>query len=337
MNMPAHEDRGPIVNKHSAAGTIDQLYEPVSNELQQVRDLIAEQLQSSEAAVNTCTHQLAQRRGKMLRPALTLLCGRLLSSLHSKHLEFAAMTELIHMASLLHDDVIDGSDLRRGEPSMNALWGNTAAVLLGDFLLAKAFALGTGSGNQQVMDKIIQTAQSLCEGELTQNLCKDHFDVTETDYLKIIEKKTATLFSCCCGLGALASGASEERTQLLENFGRNLGLAFQISDDLKDLLSNKEIEGKPLRKDIFNGIFTLPVIHWISQKPMNQQQFIEYTKSGYGEDLVRLLKSSGSIQYTVEKAKMFLNDAKDALESFPDSREKDALLSIAENIIFSEN
>jgi octaprenyl-diphosphate synthase len=177
---------------------IQSHYNLIQKELVQVRQVICEQFQSSDDQISSVLEVLSQQQGKMIRPAMVLLCSKLFGGIRQEHIEFSAMVELIHMASLLHDDVIDKAQLRRGQPSANALWGNTAAVLLGDFLLSRAFMLAAASECEGAATLLGQTAQVLCIGELKQNLFKGRFDLNEQDYFQMIEAKTAALFRCSC-------------------------------------------------------------------------------------------------------------------------------------------
>ena len=202
---------------------------------------------------------------------MVLLCGQLVSDLKDVHIDQASIVELIHIASLLHDDVIDKAQLRRGKPSANALWGNTVAVLLGDFLLSRAFTLAAQSQLNGAAAVLGQSTQILCKGEIKQNLFKQRWQLTEQEYFQIIEAKTATLFRCSCHLGALCSGANEQQVDALREFGFHFGLLFQMADDLRDILSSETQEGKTLGTDLRENKLTLSVIHWIHQDPARQE------------------------------------------------------------------
>jgi octaprenyl-diphosphate synthase len=235
---------------------------------------------------------------------------------------------------LLHDDVIDGASLRRGRPSANALWGNTAAVLLGDFLLSRAFTLAADSTCDGAAALLGQTARILCVGELKQNLLKGRFDLTEQDYFQIIEAKTAALFCCSCQLGAIASGVPAEQQENLGQFGHQFGLVFQIADDLRDVLSSEKQEGKTLGTDLLQEKFTLPVIHWINQDSDRKQARIEQIAAlkDPGE-LTKQMRLSGSIDYALEQAQVRVEQAKQSLNPFPASPAKETLLSLVDKVL----
>ena len=310
------------------------LYRPVQSELIQVQERVSEQLSTSDQQLAPVLQMISERQGKMVRPAMVLLCGKLFSDLRPEHIDLAAVTELIHMASLMHDDVIDKAQLRRGQPSANALWGNAAAVLLGDYLLSRAFLLAVDSRCDGVATLLGQTAQTLCTGELKQNLFKGRLDLTEQDYFQMIEAKTAALFRCSCQLGAIASGVSKEQQEIASQFGYQFGLAFQLADDLRDFLSSEKHEGKTLGTDLLQEKFTLPVIYWINQddnqKQMRIEQMAEFKES---EQLTEQMRLSGSIDYALDQAKLRIEQSKQSLKPLPVTDAKEALLGVADRII----
>ena len=309
-------------------------YNLIQTELNQVKDLLLEQLHSTDPQIASVLKTLSEQQGKMVRPAMVLLCGNLFGSIRPDHIEFAAMVELIHMASLLHDDVIDQAQLRRGRPSANAQWSNTTAILLGDFLLSRAFMLAAASRCDGAATLLGRTAQVLCVGELKQNLFKGHLDLEEDDYLRMIEAKTAALFRCSCQLGAIASGASTEQQEISGRFGKHFGLAFQIADDLRDVLFSEKQEGKTLGTDLLQEKFTLPVIHWINQddnqKHMRIEQMAAFKEP---EQLIEQMRHSGSIDYALDQAKLRIEQAKQSLSPLPSTKAKEALLGFADKVV----
>jgi len=309
-------------------------YKPIQTEMLAVRQKIARQYEISDSDLAGVLREISKQQGKMLRPALVLLCGKLISEIRPEHIDFAVIVELIHRASLLHDDVIDKAQLRRGQPSANNLWGNTAAVLLGDFLLSRAFALGASSQLNGIGEILCQTAQALCVGELKQNLLKGSWSLTEHDYFRIIEAKTAALFRCSCELGAMASGASEEQIRALSEFGFQYGLAFQIADDLRDILSTEKQEGKTLGTDLLEKKLTLPVIHWINQNPEEKQVVIEQiTACQNAGELTKQMRQSGSVDYAKKAAKTRSDKARHVLEGFEPTPVAEALAGLAESVV----
>jgi octaprenyl-diphosphate synthase len=313
---------------------IESHYNLIEPELVQVRQVVCEQFQSSDEQISTVLGVLSEQQGKMIRPAMVLLCSKLFGGIRREHIEFSAMVELIHMASLLHDDVIDKAQLRRGQPSANALWGNTAAVLLGDFLLSRAFMLAAASECEGAATLLGQTAQVLCVGELKQNLFKGRFDLNEQDYFQMIEAKTAALFRCSCQLGAMASDAPKDLQEISGQFGYHLGLAFQIADDLRDVLSSEKQEGKTLGTDLLQEKFTLPVIHWINQNRGQKQTRAKRVAALKDPGrLTEQMRLSGSIDYALEQAKLQIEKAKQSLSLLPANPAKEALLLFADNVL----
>lgn len=309
-------------------------YNLIQPELAQVRELLYEQFQCADDEISAILKILSEQQGKMIRPAMVLLCGKLFGEIDAEHIEFSAMVELIHMASLLHDDVIDKAQLRRGQASANALWGNTAAVLLGDFVLSRAFLLAAASKCDGAAALLGQTAQGLCVGELKQNLFKGRFDLNESDYFRMIEAKTATLFSCSCQLGAMGSGASKDCQEMTGQFGGHLGLAFQIVDDLRDVLSSEKQEGKTLGTDFLQEKFTLPVIHWLNHNRSKNKEHAEQILAFKDpRQLTKQMQVSGSIDYALEQAKSEIIQAKQSLDPIPASPAKEALMLFADNVI----
>jgi octaprenyl-diphosphate synthase len=309
-------------------------YNPIQTELRVVQQKIACQYEISDSDLVPVLQEISKQQGKMLRPALVLLCGKLVSEIRSQHIDLAVMVELIHRASLLHDDVIDKAQLRRGQPSANALWGNTVAVLLGDFLLSRAFALSAASQLNGDGAVLCQTAQALCVGELKQNLLKGAWSLTEQDYFQIIEAKTAALFRCSCQLGAMAAGASAEQTRVLSEFGLQYGLAFQIADDLRDILSTEKHEGKTLGTDLLEKKLTLPVIHWINHNQERKSAMIEQiTDCKDAGELTKQMRQSGSIDYAKRAAKTSSDKAINLLEAFDDGPVRDALAAMVDGVV----
>lgn len=313
---------------------LEAVYKPIQSALERVQQKISQQFNTSDPQLSELLSSLSQQQGKLLRPAMVLLCGQLTADISDEHIDYAAMVELIHMASLLHDDVIDQGCLRRGQPSANAIWGNTVAVLLGDYLLSRAFALGTFSNCNGAAEILAQTSQTLCTGELKQNLLKGRWDLSEPDYFSIIEAKTAALFSCSCRLGAIASKTSIQKTETLQDFGHRFGLAFQIADDIRDILSTEDFEGKTLGTDLQEEKLTLPLIHWINHDSERKEACIEQLKTLKDVHyLIEQLKQSGSINYAAEQAQSHMDKAIELMDSFSACPTKDGLLLLANAIV----
>jgi len=311
------------------------LFSPIADDLGRVRERIGDVLTGAVWPVGDYLAQLDLSGGKMLRPALTLLSGQAVGPLKTDHIELAAIVEMIHLASLLHDDVIDQARTRRGQTSANVLWGNTQAVLLGDYILSRAFAMAAALNLPSAAEVMCQTAEAICTGEIRQNLRKGDRDLSESEYLTIIEAKTASLFGGCCYLGALAGCAEPSVCQSTRQYGMALGMAFQITDDLLDILGSSAQEGKTLGTDLFHEKLTLPVIYWLRQGDQRQRQ-AEFSRFAEQSDLAalgRAIRQSDAAAYTLSRAEAYVRTAKDSLNPLPDSASKDALLGLLSYVL----
>ena len=331
--MPAPDNNKPQAFGTSETSRVSLSFELIQLELEQVQGRIKELLCTSDKQIQQCLEYLVELPGKMIRPALVLLSGACVEHIHPEHIHLAAMVELIHRASLLHDDVIDSAQMRRGKPTAHALWGNTTAVLLGDFLLSRAFHLGTSIQINGIADVLGQTAQELCCGELKQNFCKGRWDISLTQYYQMIEAKTAVLFKSSCCVGAMASNASSEQVESLSQFGRHLGVAFQIADDLMDIVGTPNEAGKTLGTDLMQGKLTLPVIHWIQQEPEKKEMRIAQLEQGCDlQILAREMKESGSIDYACGQVCDEISQAKQKLKGIQHNSARQSLCMIADYI-----
>lgn len=239
---------------------LQDIRRPIEKELKAYRQIFEETLQSENPLLRLALHHLLQRQGKMMRPILVLLAARWAGQVNESVLHAAVALELLHTASLVHDDVIDHSDRRRGQKSVNALMGNHAAVLVGDFLLSKALYHAAQTGSGRVVTWVAELGQTLSDGELHQLANLDKIEISETDYYDVIRKKTASLFETCAKAGSLLAGGREEDIQLLTKFGETVGMCFQLRDDLFDY-DNQYDTGKPSGNDMKEGKLTLPLIH----------------------------------------------------------------------------
>ena len=279
---------------------------------------------------------MRNHNGKMLRPGLVLLAGACFGNITDEHIRVAAMIEMIHNATLLHDDVIDNGQQRRSKPTVNNLWGNESAVLLGDFLLSRVFQLGAEL-EPKAAKIIASTAVWVCEGELRQIEQKQNWQLSESEYIDIISEKSAVLFSSCCSLGAVLAGADESAVSLLSDFGLNAGITFQITDDLLDILGDEKQTGKTSGCDLDGNKLTLPVIHLLrSASPDKKKQIklllAEVKTANDKKTFIEILNSSGSIDYAREKAAEYTAVAVQALSNIESSDAKDALLETAKFI-----
>jgi len=318
MQLPAHKDIS------SAFGLID-------GQLVQVKELIDRQLSDCDEPVSQLVEYVNTHTGKMLRPGLVLLAGAAVSKITDEHIRIAAAVEIIHNATLLHDDVIDGGQKRRGLPTVNSLWGNESAVLLGDFLLSRVFKM-CSELEPEVARIIAATAVRVCEGELRQVIQRQNWQLSESEYIDIITEKTAALFSSCCYLGGLLAGASETQAQSLACFGLNTGIAFQITDDSLDIIGDESKTGKTLGSDVDKNKLTLAVIHLLTELDENEKTAVKTKLSTKGEDrgaLVEMLRRYGSLAYAHSRAQNFVAKAIASLSSLKESDAKEALIETA--------
>jgi len=303
--------------------------------LGRVKELIIEQLTSCNGSVGELLEHINAQRGKMLRSGLVLLSGSCQGKITDQHIRVAAAAEIIHTATLLHDDVIDEGQKRRGLPTINILRGNESAVLLGDFLLSKASVI-CADLEPRVNKTIAVTTARVCEGELRQVIQRQNWHLSESEYIDIITEKSASFFSSCCYLGGLLAEASEARVQSLACFGRNTGIAFQITDDLLDIIGDESKTGKTLGSDADKNKLTLAVIHLLNQTDEKGKEVIK-SKLNAGvegkKDVAEMLTLSGSLEYAHKCAEEFVDKAIEALADFKESDAKDALIETARFVV----
>jgi len=277
--------------------------------------------------------------GKRLRPLLFILCCNLFQYQSQELYKLSVVFEYIHTASLLHDDVLDNAEVRRKRPSANRLWGNHAAVLEGDFLYSKAFSIAVNYANQAFFRKLTETTTIMAEGQVLELLHTRNWALTPKTYFDIITAKTAVLISAACACGGIISGASQQEVRLLEQFGMNMGIAFQLMDDLLDYISTEEVFGKPVGKDLREGKVTLPLIYTLSgiseqeraslQSLLAGDQLNEHTHAR----IMNLVKSNGALARVRREAETYTEKAAEVLDPFPDSETKENLLELNQYII----
>ena len=252
---------GMMDRRQQMAAVLRSLYAPVAEDMQRVEDILDEELRNPHAFVDQVIRHSARLGGKRLRPALLLLTGSAIGKVTGDHHVLGAVVEMIHLATLVHDDVLDEADVRRHVATVNARWNNETSVLLGDYLFSHAFYLAATIGTAIACQTIGQSTNIVCEGELRQTGNHGRLDVSEEEYTEIIDAKTAELCACACNLGATFADASEDLVEAMTRYGRNLGIAFQIADDLLDLVGDEDVTGKSLGTDLEKQKPTLPIIH----------------------------------------------------------------------------
>jgi octaprenyl-diphosphate synthase len=319
--------------------TEKEIFELVRGDLAKVEVELGQQSVSSVRPITEIGQYLQSSGGKRLRPALLLLASRLCGYEGAPAIRLGAVVELIHTATLVHDDIIDGADKRRGRPSTNSRWGNHTSVLAGDWLYMQAFNIALAERNFKFLDILIGLTQVMVEGELLQLTQLKRLDITEDDYLELAYRKTACLFSACLRLGALLGGLNEEQEIKLGAYGANLGLAFQVIDDLLDFTSSEQTLGKPIGNDLREGKITLPLIYMLPRcRPDEREKISLVLQQGAFQsvtfaEILAMIERYGVLAQARDKAEYFASMAREALEGFDESPYKDALRSLAEFIV----
>src|SRR5215212_6163731 len=308
----------------------------VAADMNGVNAVILERMQSKVGLIPELAGHLIAGGGKRMRPMLKPACANLVEYTGTRHHTLAAAVEFIHTATLLHDDVVDGSGTRRGKRTANLIWGNPASVLVGDFLFSRAFELMVEDGSLKVLRILSQASAVIAEGEVEQLTAQRRIDTGEEQYLQIIGAKTAALFAAACRIAPVVAEASEEAETALESYGRNLGIAFQLIDDVIDYASDATTMGKGVGDDFRDGKMTLPVILAYARGSEPDRAFWRDAISGErtgDEDLahaIALVGSTGALADTLERARIYARRSIDALASFPASKAKSALTEAAE-------
>ena len=306
----------------------------IADDMEAVNTLIRKSLYSEVALVGELGNYLINSGGKRIRPALVLLSARACGYQGQMHHQVAAIIEFIHTATLLHDDVVDASNMRRGKQTANAIWGNEASVLVGDFVYSRAFEMMVKVESMRVMEILAHATNTIAEGEVMQLLNVHNADTTIERYLDVIHCKTAKLFEAGSELGALLSNVTEAEVAAMATYGMHLGTAFQLVDDVLDYSSSATELGKNIGDDLAEGKPTLPLIYTIQHGNEDQAAVVRHAieKGGLDniEDVMTAIKATGAIKYTAELAREEAQKARDALSIFPPSRYIDALLSLAD-------
>jgi len=309
----------------------------VHPELLAVEALFDRELASDLPCVSDLLRHVGRFRGKMLRPVLLLLSGKACGKLLDAHGVLATVVEMVHMATLVHDDVLDEAELRRKGATINHLRGNEAAVLLGDYLISHSFHLCSSLDSQFASRVIGRTTNQVCEGELLQIHNRNNLDLDEPTYLQIVTQKTAVLCAACCMLGASFAGADEATVQRMHLYGLSLGRAFQIQDDILDLVGRESTVGKTLGLDVQKGELTLPIIHFLGTAPREHRKLLRSLLRGREIDKIErirdLILPSDSVAYATNQARQLIDRARSCLEALSDSEAKTALDRLADFVV----
>ena len=320
-----------------------EIYQLIAPELVQVEEELRGYTRSAITPISEIGEYLLNAGGKRIRPALLLLTAKMLGEVSPVTIRLAAVVEFIHNATLVHDDIIDAADIRRGRPSANSHWGNSMTVLAGDWLYMQSFAMALAEKNFDVLNTLIDITQRMVEGELMQLTFLGKSQITEQQLLDVVERKTAYLFSGCTKLPAIAAGMNHGSAERLADVGKNLGMAFQLVDDLLDLTSSEDVLGKPVANDLKEGKMTLPVLFAMHnaqpeeavkvQTVLDEREFRSVDRT----EILRLVERSDGLHRTRHLAENYANRAIRLLEEFPASVYRDAIIRIPEFILKREN
>ncbi|MDG1040014.1 MAG: polyprenyl synthetase family protein [Polaribacter sp.] len=318
---------------------VEQIKLPIKNEMELFEEKFKESMLTKVPLLNRITYYIVRRKGKQMRPMFIFLVAKMVSDggFDERTYRGAAVVELIHTATLVHDDVVDDSNQRRGFFSINALWKNKIAVLVGDFLLSKGLLLSIDNEDFDLLKLISIAVREMSEGELLQIEKARKLDITEEIYFEIIRQKTATLIAACCGIGAASVGANQETVQQMRKFGEYIGIAFQIKDDLFDY-SDEKI-GKPTGIDIKEQKMTLPLIHTLNTCSKKDKKWIVNSVKKHNKDkkkvkeVITFVKENGGIEYAISKMNDYKNRALAILENYPTSPYKDSLIQMIDYVV----
>ncbi len=319
--------------------SIEHIWEYYREDLNSAEDKMGEILATVAPAISVVGKHIFSAGGKRIRPFLAILSSKIFGVDGDEVSTLASSVEFIHAASLIHDDVVDGADLRRGRPSAHSLWGNQVVVLVGDFLYANALRLANLLERQTIMDALCTATAKMSEGELIQLSKKGKTGMSEEDYMKIIQGKTAILMSAACKGGAVLGNASKEEEEALASFGLKFGFTFQIADDILDYRAEEKVFGKTLGKDLEEGKITLPLINLLRDAEGSETERIteiiesESITERDLADIQELFDKHGAIEKSYEKARTLINEAKAELDIFEDSMEKSSLLAISDYVL----
>jgi geranylgeranyl pyrophosphate synthase len=310
---------------------LNSILSPIQNELQIVEERLRAAVRTEFDPLTGIFDSLISSGGKRIRPALAILATRFHPTDPEKAFTLAVTLELVHVATLIHDDLIDKSPLRRGSPTINSRWSGTATVLAGDFLLARAADIASSVENFRVMSIFAKTLMEICEGEIRQDFGGAHWPPNRDEYYRHIQSKTASLFQAATQGGAVLSGATENEIDALKVYGYNLGMAFQIADDILDFTADEQTLGKPVGSDFRQGTFTLPVFYFIEQDARGAKivDFLSEDK----DELVNAIRTSPAMEASRAEARQFAQKARDALAIFPDNEYRRALLDLATYVV----
>lgn len=321
---------------------LSEITQPIKNELDSFNEIFRESLRSNVGLVDLVARYIIRQKGKKIRPLLVLLSAKVCGGINERSYRGAVLVELLHTATLVHDDVVDNADKRRGLWSINKVFKNKVAVLMGDYLLSKGLLIAMEGKDFDFLEVITNTVKRMSEGELLQIQKTRKLDIDEETYFKVISDKTASLIETCCTIGAMSSSSDTSFVNAMSDFGKNLGMSFQIRDDILDYEGSLSVFGKRTGGDIKEKKITLPLIHSLKQVPANKAADIrKIIKNGKDkpniDEVINFVRENKGIEYAIGKAHIYSQAAKDALKKLPDSQSKLALEALVDFAIDRKN
>ncbi len=321
---------------------LSEISQPIKTELEEFDRLFKKSMKSNVGLVDLIAKYVIRQKGKKIRPLLVLLSGKLSGGVSERSYRGAVLVELLHTATLIHDDVVDNADKRRGFWSINAIFKNKAAVLMGDYLLSRGLMIAVEGKDFDFLGVITNAVKRMSEGELLQIQKTRKLDIDEETYFQVISDKTASLLETCCMIGSMSASAETEYHQAMKKFGESIGMAFQIRDDILDYEGSSKITGKPVGGDIKEKKITLPLIYSLKQVPRSEADKIRrMIKNNNGRDhtrqIIEFVRNNGGIEYSLKTAHEFSEKAKESLKIFPDSPSKIALEALVDFVIDRKN
>ena len=318
--------------------SLSDISNPIKEELSIFNDLFQESLKSKVSLVDLVAKYILKQKGKKIRPLLVLLSAKASGQINERSYRGAILVELLHSATLIHDDVVDSAEKRRGFPSINAIWKNKIAVLMGDYLLAKGLMISVDGNDFDFLKTITDTVRRMSEGELLQISKTRKLDIDSETYFKIISDKTASLLSTCCEIGAASTNDNPNVISSMKEFGESLGIAFQIRDDILDYVGKSSIIGKPQGGDIKEKKITLPLIYALSQSDSKEASSIikivkNGAKKGRIEEVIEFVDSKGGIEFADKTAREFADNAMEKLNVLDESESKTALQNLVRFVV----
>lgn len=321
---------------------LSEITQPIKNELDSFNQIFKESLRSRVGIVDLVTRYIIRQKGKKIRPLLVLLSAKVAGGINDRSYRGAVLVELLHTATLVHDDVVDNADKRRGLWSINKVFKNKVAVLMGDYLLSKGLLIAMEGKDYDFLEVITNTVKRMSEGELLQIQKTRKLDIDEETYFRVISDKTASLIETCCTIGAMSASSDNQYISAMRDFGKNLGISFQIRDDILDYEGNFSVTGKRVGGDIKEKKITLPLIYSLNQVSANRAAEIrKIIKNGKEkskvEDVINFVRENKGIDYAVGQARKFSLAAKEAISKLPDSQSKLALEALVDFVVDRKN